>query len=101
MVNLSDSSSLASITEQYDKAVPYLRDSVCTLGKLYGDTSIEYANELHKFAGVLYHAGEVQEGVKVIDEAIKIFTIHLGEKYELVQELTEMKICLVGKIELK
>ncbi|CAC5395091.1 unnamed protein product [Mytilus coruscus] len=91
-----------ALSKKYNKAIPYLRDSVCTLGKLYGDTSIEYANELHKFAGVLYYAkGFQEEGLSVIDKAVQIFNLHFGNKYELVQELEEMKICMLDKIRLE
>ncbi|CAG2220442.1 unnamed protein product [Mytilus edulis] len=91
-----------ALSKKYNKAIPYLRDSVCTLGKLYGDTSIEYANELHKFAGVLYYAeGFLEEGLAVIDKAVQIFTLHCGNKYELVQELEEMKICMLDKLKIE
>ena len=79
-------------TEQYDRAVPYLRESVDTVCQLYGDNSIEYANELHKFAGILCHANEVKECLTVIDKAVHIFTLHFGDKYEFVEELENMKI---------
>ncbi|XP_071790711.1 SET and MYND domain-containing protein 4-like isoform X1 [Asterias amurensis] len=74
----------------------FLKLSVATVEKQFGSDSIELANELQKLSQVLFNAGEVQDTLSVIDPAINLLTLHYGAKHHDVQELTQMRSCLIS-----
>ncbi|XP_022086446.1 SET and MYND domain-containing protein 4-like [Acanthaster planci] len=78
----------------YKTAGKYLRLSIATVEKQYGQDSIELANELHKLAQVLFNGGEVQDTLVILDRAIKLLVLHYGPNHRDVQELSRMKTCL-------
>ncbi|KAK3103783.1 hypothetical protein FSP39_021868 [Pinctada imbricata] len=53
-----------SITGQFEKAVKFLKPSVKSVMVTYGEQSIEYANELQKYAEILVHAGRMKDAHK-------------------------------------
>ncbi len=69
---------------------------MATVEKQFGSDSIELANELQKLSQVLFNAGEVQDTLSVIDPAIKLLTLHYGARHQDVQELTQMRSCLLS-----
>ncbi|KAK3592512.1 hypothetical protein CHS0354_013846 [Potamilus streckersoni] len=69
----------------------YLRESIKIVSKMYGESSIEVANELHKFSEVLISARNWTEALTVAERAIKLFSLHYGESHSTVQELFDMK----------
>ncbi|XP_038058725.1 SET and MYND domain-containing protein 4-like [Patiria miniata] len=80
----------------FKTAGKYLQLSIETVEKQYGSESIELANELHKLAQVLFNGGEVQDALVIVDRANQLLGLHYGPNHTDVQELTEMKSCLMS-----
>ena len=57
----------------------------------FGQESIEYAHELHKLAQLLFNARQVNKASTVIENAVRLLSVHYGGQYSDVGELLEMK----------
>jgi len=68
-----------------------LCQSVNTTEVIYGDTSIELANELQKYAEVCYQAQGRADALKAVERAINIFKINYGHDCTQIKELNEFK----------
>ncbi|KAL5007429.1 hypothetical protein ScPMuIL_016235 [Solemya velum] len=79
---------------KYKKSAKFLRLSVETMSVVYGEQSVELANELHKFAEVLFNAGEPAEAMSVTESAIRILTVVYGSSHSSVVELEQLKLNL-------
>ncbi|CAH1785327.1 unnamed protein product [Owenia fusiformis] len=76
-------------------ALKYLDLSITTTEKMFGPTSIELGNELHKKAEIMFNGRMVKEALVVIEKALDIFKLNYGEDHVAVQELFNMKVCLL------
>lgn len=106
-----------NVLQKYDKDVAETHDALArcyaTLGdfrqasfhceqstesvrRRFGAESIEYAHELHKFGQLLFNGRQVSKANSVIDNAIRLLTIHYGGQYSDVEELLQMKKTLKG-----
>lgn len=61
--------------------------SVCTV---YGEQSIEFANELHKMAQVQFHSGQMERALKTAKQARVLIAIYHGCHHQDCKELDEM-----------
>ncbi|XP_023931505.1 SET and MYND domain-containing protein 4 [Lingula anatina] len=76
------------------EASKYLTRSVESTEVLYGVNSIELANELQKYAEVLYNAKKFKEALNVTDRALSIFKLHYDLAHTSVKEMMELKFHL-------
>ncbi|KAL3841918.1 hypothetical protein ACJMK2_020007 [Sinanodonta woodiana] len=75
----------------FKRSSEYLGESIKIVNKMYGESSIEVANELQKFSEVLISARNWTEALSVAERAIQLFSLHYGESHSTVQELLDMK----------
>ncbi len=74
---------------EYQKACEYLDLSIATTAYVYGDKSIEQANELQKFAELLVRARQMHLALEKSTRARDIMLVHYGEGHTVVQEIEE------------
>ncbi|XP_021368116.1 SET and MYND domain-containing protein 4-like [Mizuhopecten yessoensis] len=80
-----------AIMGDFEKSCQYLTESVNSVKTVYGDSSIEYANELQKYAEVLVSAGHPETALTVTNDALPIFKVHYGTSHTSVTELDELR----------
>ncbi|XP_072021683.1 SET and MYND domain-containing protein 4-like [Amphiura filiformis] len=80
---------------KFSEAGDHLASSLVIIEKIFGEDSIEVAHELHKLAQIYFNGKEVEKARDVIDKALRLFILHYGSTHELVEELSQMKQCLM------
>ncbi|XP_073523785.1 SET and MYND domain-containing protein 4 isoform X2 [Phyllobates terribilis] len=76
-------------------AAKHLRKSIQLVSQRYGSSSIEVGHELFKLAQVLFNGREVDDAMGIILRARDILSVHYGPDNSMVQELQEMRTCLL------
>ncbi|XP_033753100.1 SET and MYND domain-containing protein 4-like [Pecten maximus] len=89
-----------AIIGDFKKSVRYLKESVSSIQTVYGDSSIEYANELQKYAEVLVSAGHMETALTATNDALPIFKVHYGTSHKSVTELDELRCNLQRNLNL-
>ncbi|XP_074045295.1 SET and MYND domain-containing protein 4 [Macrotis lagotis] len=79
----------------WPKSAAHLRNSLRVVEAQHGPASVETGHELFKLAQVLFNGFAVTEARSVIEKAEKVLSIHYGPENEQVQELQQMKACLL------
>ncbi|XP_060575894.1 SET and MYND domain-containing protein 4-like [Ruditapes philippinarum] len=77
-----------AMTGNFKKALKYLRESVKTVEIMFGENSIEFANELQKLSETLIGAQDWKEALSTNERACEIFERNYGKSHDTVQELT-------------
>lgn len=80
----------------YKKATHHCLQSSEAVEKAYGSSSVEYGHELHKLSQLLFNDQQVKKALAMVDKAINLLGIHYGRCHPDVQELSEMRKCLVS-----
>ncbi|KAM4045315.1 SET and MYND domain-containing protein 4 [Anomaloglossus baeobatrachus] len=83
------------ITGDWAAAARHLRKSIQFVSQRYGSSSIELGHELFKLAQVLFNGREVDDAMAIILRAWDILSVHYGPDNSMVQELQEMRTCLL------
>ncbi|KAG9485840.1 hypothetical protein GDO78_008753 [Eleutherodactylus coqui] len=76
-------------------AAGHLKNSIQLVNQRYGPASIELGHELFKLAQILFNGREVHDAMGVILRARDILSMHYGPDHTMVQELQEMRTCLL------
>ncbi|KAM9320296.1 SET and MYND domain-containing protein 4 [Gastrophryne carolinensis] len=76
-------------------AAGHLRRSIQLVEQRYGASSLELGQEMFKLAQILFNGCRVTEAMSTIVKAQHILSLHYGPEHCLVQELQEMKTCLL------
>ncbi|XP_040279493.1 SET and MYND domain-containing protein 4 [Bufo bufo] len=76
-------------------AAGHLKKSVQLVSQRYGPSSMELGHELFKLAQILFNGREVDDAMGVILRAQDILSVHYGPDNSMVQELQEMRTCLL------
>lgn len=77
------------------KSAAHIQKSVRVVEARHGPSSVEIGHELFKLAQVLFNGLAVPEALSAIWKAEKILLVHCGPESPEVQELREMKSCLL------
>ncbi|KAG8590184.1 hypothetical protein GDO81_006671 [Engystomops pustulosus] len=80
---------------EWAAAAGHLKKSIQLVGHRYGPSSIELGHELFKLAQILFNGREVVEALGIIVRARDILLSHYGADNNMVQELQEMRTCLL------
>ncbi|XP_069471468.1 SET and MYND domain-containing protein 4 isoform X2 [Ambystoma mexicanum] len=73
----------------------HLQSSIRHVELRYGASSIELGQELFKLAQIFFNGRAVTEAMDAIIRAEKVLSVHYGPRHEPIQELQEMKACLL------
>ncbi|XP_073421782.1 SET and MYND domain-containing protein 4 [Dendrobates tinctorius] len=76
-------------------AAKHLRKSIQLVSQRYGSSSIEVGHELFKLAQILFNGREVDDAMGIILRARDVLSVHYGPDNSMVQELQEMRTCLL------
>ncbi|XP_069800694.1 SET and MYND domain-containing protein 4 [Dendropsophus ebraccatus] len=76
-------------------AAGHLKKSIELVRQRYGPSSIELGHELFKLAQILFNGREVADALGIIMRARDILSMHYGPDNSMVQELEEMRTCLL------
>ncbi|KAM5182307.1 SET and MYND domain-containing protein 4 isoform 1-T2 [Mantella aurantiaca] len=76
-------------------AARHLKKSIQNVKQHYGASSLEVGHELFKLAQILFNGCIVADAMTTIVRAQHILCLHYGADHCLVQELNEMKTCLL------
>ncbi|XP_056414677.1 SET and MYND domain-containing protein 4 isoform X2 [Hyla sarda] len=76
-------------------AAGHLQKSIELVSQRYGPSSVELGHELFKLAQILFNGREVDDALGIIMRAQDILSVHYGPDNGIVQELLEMKACLL------
>ncbi|XP_038615137.1 SET and MYND domain-containing protein 4 [Tachyglossus aculeatus] len=80
---------------QWQKAAVHLRSSLQAVEGRHGPASVEMGHELFKLAQVLFNGLAVTEALDAIQRAEEVLAVHYGPWNDQIQELQEMKSCLM------
>ncbi|NXV22182.1 SMYD4 protein, partial [Cepphus grylle] len=80
---------------KWQKAASHLKRSIEIVEVHHGPSSIEIGHELFKLAQILFNGFAVSEALSTIQRAEKILSVHCGPQSTQIQELQEMKTCLL------
>ena len=80
----------------YKKATHHCLQSSEAVEKAYGSSSVEYGHELHKLSQLLFNDRQIKKALSIIDKAIHVLGTHYGRCHPDVEELGEMRKCLVS-----
>lgn len=75
----------------FGEAAVHLRDSIGILKAVYGEDSIEVANELQKLSEILISAQDWKAALLANQEASKLFELHYGKSHDSVKELADAR----------
>ncbi|XP_075710282.1 protein-lysine N-methyltransferase SMYD4 [Rhinoderma darwinii] len=76
-------------------AAGHLKKSIHLVSQHYGPSSIELGQELFKLAQILFNGREVDDAMGTILRAQDILSVYYGPENNMVQELQEMRTCLL------
>ncbi|KFQ29030.1 SET and MYND domain-containing protein 4, partial [Mesitornis unicolor] len=80
---------------KWQDAARHLQRSIEIVEMHHGPSSIEMGHELFKLAQVLFNGFAVSEALSTIQRAEKILSVHCGPQSTQIQELQEMRTCLL------
>ncbi|XP_067422087.1 SET and MYND domain-containing protein 4 [Emydura macquarii macquarii] len=80
---------------KWQEAAGHLRRSIQIVEVHHGPSSVEMGHELFKLAQILFNGFSVSEALCTIQRAEKILSVHCGPQNAKVQELQEMRACLL------
>lgn len=87
------------ITGQFKEAARYLQESIGILTIIYGEDSIEIANEMRKLSEILISAQDWKAALSANQKAAKLFEMHYGKSHDCVKELAGARKELVEVIQ--
>eukprot|EP00112_Aurelia_sp_Birch-Aquarium-sp1_P016113 Seg3621.1 transcript_id=Seg3621.1/GoldUCD/mRNA.D3Y31 product="SET and MYND domain-containing protein 4" protein_id=Seg3621.1/GoldUCD/D3Y31 len=82
------------VLREWDFASYHCSLNLDSVEQQYGETSSECAHAVTKLAQFLYNGKLFDKAGKVIDRGIKLLSLHYGDEYPTVKELTKMKECV-------
>ncbi|KAM8975834.1 protein-lysine N-methyltransferase SMYD4 [Pelodytes ibericus] len=80
---------------EWKAAAVHLRRSIQLVEHRCGPSSLELGHELFKLAQILFNGCEVADAMSTILRAQQILSMNYGSDHNLVQELQEMRTCLL------
>ncbi|NXT80742.1 SMYD4 protein, partial [Zapornia atra] len=80
---------------KWHDAARHLERSIEIVEKHHGPSSVEMGHELFKLAQILFNGFAVSEALSTIQRAEEILSVHCGPQSTQIQELQEMKTCLL------
>jgi len=80
----------------YKKATHHCLQSSEAVEKAYGSSSVEYGHELHKLSQLQFNDQQIANALETISKAISLLGTHYGRCHPDVEELDEMRRCLVS-----
>ncbi|OXB73401.1 UNVERIFIED_CONTAM: hypothetical protein H355_017055 [Colinus virginianus] len=80
---------------KWQEAARHLERSIQFVEMHHGPSSIEMGHELFKLAQILFNGFAVSEALSAIQRAEEILSVHCGPQSTQIQELQEMKTCLL------
>ncbi|XP_053313081.1 SET and MYND domain-containing protein 4 [Spea bombifrons] len=79
----------------WKSAALHLQKSIKLVENHYGSSSLELGHELFKLAQILFNGCEVADAMTTILKAQQILSTNYGSDHSLVQELQQMRTCLL------
>nr|XP_004667907.2 SET and MYND domain-containing protein 4 isoform X2 [Jaculus jaculus] len=79
----------------WQRSATHLQNSLQVVEARYGPSSIEMGHELFKLAQILFNGFAVPEALSTIEKAETVLLVHCGPQSDEIQELQEMKSCLL------
>ncbi|XP_074016854.1 SET and MYND domain-containing protein 4 isoform X1 [Numenius arquata] len=80
---------------KWQEAARHLERSIEIVEVHHGPSSVEIGHELFKLAQILFNGFAVSEALSTIQRAEEILSVHCGPQSTQIQELQEMKTCLL------
>ncbi|NWS77596.1 SMYD4 protein, partial [Crotophaga sulcirostris] len=80
---------------KWQEAATHLERSIEIVKMHHGPSSVEMGHELFKLAQILFNGFAVSEALSTIQRAEEILSVHCGPQSTQIQELQEMKTCLL------
>ncbi|XP_074830387.1 protein-lysine N-methyltransferase SMYD4 isoform X2 [Natator depressus] len=80
---------------KWQEAARHLQRSIQIVETRHGPSSVETGHELFKLAQVLFNGFAVSEALCTIQRAETVLSVHCGPQNAQVQELQEMRACLL------
>ncbi|NXN76642.1 SMYD4 protein, partial [Himantopus himantopus] len=80
---------------KWQEAARHLQRSIEIVEMHHGPSSVEIGHELFKLAQILFNGFAVSEALRTIQRAEEILSVHCGPQSTQIQELQEMKTCLL------
>ncbi|NXF53300.1 SMYD4 protein, partial [Oceanites oceanicus] len=80
---------------KWQEAARHLKRSIEIVEMHHGPSSVEIGHELFKLAQILFNGFAVSEALSTIQRAEEILSVHCGPQSTQIQELQEMKTCLL------
>uniref|UniRef100_A0A8C2TGC6 Protein-lysine N-methyltransferase SMYD4 n=1 Tax=Coturnix japonica TaxID=93934 RepID=A0A8C2TGC6_COTJA len=80
---------------KWQEAARHLERSIQLVEMHHGPSSVEMGHELFKLAQILFNGFAVSEALSTIQRAEEILSVHCGPQSTQIQELQEMKTCLL------
>ncbi|XP_072738562.1 SET and MYND domain-containing protein 4 isoform X2 [Ciconia boyciana] len=81
---------------KWQDAARHLERSIEIVEMHHGPSSVEMGHELFKLAQILFNGFAVSEALSTIERAEEILSVHCGPQSTQIQELQEMKTCLLA-----
>uniref|UniRef100_F6ZF19 Protein-lysine N-methyltransferase SMYD4 n=1 Tax=Monodelphis domestica TaxID=13616 RepID=F6ZF19_MONDO len=79
----------------WSRSAAHLQKSLLVVEARHGPASVELGHELFKLAQVLFNGFAVSKALCAIEKAEKVLSIHYDPENEQMQELQQMKACLL------
>lgn len=79
----------------WQRSATHLQRSLQVVEARHGSSSVEMGHELFKLAQILFNGCAVPEALRTIEKAEKVLLVHYGPRSDEIQELREMKSCLL------
>lgn len=76
---------------EFGSSADHLLTSVKFTALMYGDRSIEYANELQKLAEVLFRAERFTECLDVSSQSLSLFETLYSPEHEMAKQVRELR----------
>ncbi|XP_069730448.1 SET and MYND domain-containing protein 4 [Phaenicophaeus curvirostris] len=80
---------------RWQEAARHLERSIEIVEMHHGPSSVEIGHELFKLAQILFNGCVVSKALNTIQRAEEILSVHCGPQSTQIQELQEMKACLL------
>ncbi|XP_032823454.1 protein-lysine N-methyltransferase SMYD4 isoform X2 [Petromyzon marinus] len=81
---------------RWEDAARHLRSSLVSVEARFGPGSPETAYELFKLTQLLFNGRRAREALEVEERAAALLSLHFGEDHPPVQELRDMRRCLLA-----
>ncbi|XP_066119157.1 SET and MYND domain-containing protein 4 isoform X1 [Saccopteryx bilineata] len=79
----------------WQKSATHLQKSLRVVEVRHGPSSVEMGHELFKLAQIFFNGFAIPEALSTIQKAEKLLLMHCGPRNDEIQELQEMKSCLL------